>query len=117
METKEMEVFRKKVQDYSIIFADYIKMAFPEPSPKMRSAGFVAEKRLELLMKDERFQELRTKLQELLGELETLFVQISKQPKIARKYAEELRLVADLLWLWEKPIKIVRALENIPCKS
>lgn len=114
MEAKEMKVLREKVENYCEVFADYVAMVFPKSVPAER---LTTTKRLESLMRNKKFQERIKELQRLLEELEVLFLQIAKQPKVARENAEELKLVSDLVWLWEKPPKIVRALEDLSLKT
>ena len=112
VEEKEMEVFRKKFEQYSELFSEYIKMVFPKSA---RKAGMLAEqRRLDSLWKNEEFLERRKRLSELQNELETLFLQIVERPKVAIKYAKDLRLIADLVWLWDKPYRINQALEKLP---
>jgi phage host-nuclease inhibitor protein Gam len=114
MKVKERKVLREKVKDYCEVLADYVTMMFPKSAPPER---FTNTKRLESLMKNKKVQERIERLQELQEELEALFLQISEQPKVAREDVEELKLVSDLVWLWEKPAKIVRALENLSLKT
>jgi len=109
-----MKVLREKVTNYCEVFADYVAMIFPKSTPKER---FINTKRLESLMQNKKVQKRIERLQELQEELEALFLQISEQPKVARENAKELELVSDLVWLWEKPPKIVRALESLSLKT
>jgi len=112
-----MEVLRKKFQQYSIVFGEYVKLVCPKSTRKRKISSPAEQKRLSSLWYNRDFLEHRKKLVELQGEFETLFLRLLNQQKIPRKYAKELRLLADMVWMWETPHKVELGLEKISSKT
>jgi len=113
MEKKEMEkmmeVLRKKVCAY----IDAISNAIIKTTDELNE---LQSKTLTEGEYHRNFMARRMKIQEQSKELESLFIKALEQPEIVATYNEELQAWIEIIW-WEKPQRIVEALERPEIKE
>ena len=106
---KIMEVLRKKVCAY----IDAISNAIIKTTDELNK---LQSKTLSEGEYHRNFIARRMKIQEQSEELEPLFIKALEQPEIVAKFGEELQGWIEIVW-WEKPQKIIEALERPEIKE